>query len=120
LLSGVRLSISSVFGEIYTINEIPVFKTFPSGRWFLSGETFDVKTPIDGSLIARVSKPDWSLVEDSLSMVREVGRWRVRELPGDERGSALCGHCLIFVPLHSARVFIGLGGFRGHPGDPTS
>jgi len=85
LLGGVRLSISSVFGEIYTINEVPVFKTFLSGRWFLSGETFDVKTPIDGSLIARVSKPDWSLVEDSLSMVREVGRWRVRELPGDER-----------------------------------
>ncbi len=36
------------------------------------------------------------------------------------RGSALCGHCLIFVPLHPARVFIGLGGVRGHPKDPTS
>jgi proteasome assembly chaperone (PAC2) family protein len=35
-------------------------------------------------------------------------------------GSALCGHCLIFVPLHPARVFIGLGGVRGHPRDPTS
>jgi nitroreductase len=35
-------------------------------------------------------------------------------------GSALCGHCLIFVPLHPARGFIGLGGVRGHPRDPTS
>ena len=37
MLGGVRLSISSVFGEIHTINEVPVFKTFLSGRWFLSG-----------------------------------------------------------------------------------
>jgi len=86
LSSSVKLSISPDFKDIYLLaDEVPVFKTFLSGKWFLGSETFDVKTPIDGSLIARVSKPDWFLVEDSLRMVREVGRWRVRDLPGDKR-----------------------------------
>jgi len=35
-------------------------------------------------------------------------------------GVQLSCHCLIFVPLHPARVFIGFGGVRGHPRDPTS
>jgi len=29
------------------------------------------------------------------------------------------GHSIISFPLHSTRVFIGLGGVQGHPGDPT-
>jgi len=47
----------------------------------------------------------------------------VNALPGVQllyKFMLFCGHCLILVPPHPTRVFIGLGGVQGHPEDPTS
>lgn len=85
MVEEIKLNISPSFSEIYVADEVPIFKTFIAGEWFLGREVLDIKTPIDGSLIARVSKPSQALVEESLTKAREVGRWRVRELSGDKR-----------------------------------
>lgn len=54
------LKLSSFFESLYTVDEghVPVFKWYLDGEWKepAPGQTFDVDTPIDGSIIARVHR----------------------------------------------------------------
>lgn len=61
------------------------FKTFLAGEWVDSGSYIDVKTPIDLSMIARVSRINWELADKALSMLHLKGRWSARDLPGWKR-----------------------------------
>ena len=62
-----------------------------------------------------------SLQEDKEKLYEYMSKLGLNLKEAESRGgSALCGHRLIFVPLHPARGFIRLRGFRGHPKHPTS
>ncbi len=77
----------SLFREIYTVRSdgVLVFKTYVNGEWVDTGEYFEVHSPIDGSLIALVSIPGKEQVEETLENMYRVGRWNVRDTPGDRR-----------------------------------
>jgi len=57
------------------------FKTFVAG-WVTSDDYIEVRSPIDMSVIGRVPKLRWEVVDKALDIVYEVGRWRVRDIPG--------------------------------------
>ena len=66
--------------------EVPVYKPFLAGTFASEGEGFiNVRSPIDGSLVARVVKPTWDLVDRALETISSYGRWSVRDLPGEKR-----------------------------------
>lgn len=64
------------------VDGIYYFKTFLAGEWVSSGEFFEVRSPIDLSVIGRVPKLSWRAVDETLRIVHDVGRWRVRDIPG--------------------------------------
>ena len=77
-----------VFRGIYTIDEdgIPVFKAFLDSEWRLGrGRLVDDKTPIDNSLIARVTTITVDEARDALRKLYEEGRWKARNTPGEKR-----------------------------------
>lgn len=77
---------SNFFREIFfEKNGMVYYKTFLAGEWVDTGEYLDVKTPIDLSLIAKVSKLSWAHIDVALSRVYEKGRWSARDLPGWKR-----------------------------------
>jgi glyceraldehyde-3-phosphate dehydrogenase [NAD(P)+] len=74
--------LSDVFVER---NSTLFYKTYLAGEWVDTGEYIDVKTPIDLSVIAKVSKVSCPLVDSVLDRVYRYGRWSVRDLPGWKR-----------------------------------
>ena len=77
---------SDLFSDlVYVEDGIPHYKTYLAGEWVDSGEYLDVRTPIDLTTIARVSKLSWNHVDSALSEVYNSGRWSVRDLPGWKR-----------------------------------
>ncbi len=76
-----------VFQDIYAQGRdgVTVFKTFMDGSWTLEGDLLDIRSPIDGSVIARVAKPTWDLVDRGLERVYKYGRWSIRDMPGEKR-----------------------------------
>jgi len=77
---------SSLFGDIVEKRgNVLYFKTYLAGEWVDTGDYIDVYTPIDNSLIARVSKTPWSIIDSVLEVVYSTGRWRVRGIPGWKR-----------------------------------
>mgnify|MGYP001772652340 CR=1 FL=1 len=81
---------ASAFKDIVKVEKgTYVFKTFIAGDWVSAEEYFDVKSPIDLSVIARVPKLKWTTVDNVLDKVYRVGRWSVRDLPGWKRLSIL-------------------------------
>jgi len=80
------LSLDEFFGDSYTVKEgIPVFKPFLGGEWREFDEKRDVRSPIDGNVIAGVYKPDWESVDRALELVYREGRRRARNIPGERR-----------------------------------
>ena len=78
--------LSNVFEDVFSErNGMVYFKTYLAGEWVDSGEYLDVRTPIDLSVIAKVSRLSWSLVDKTLSKVYGSGRWSARDLPGWRR-----------------------------------
>jgi glyceraldehyde-3-phosphate dehydrogenase [NAD(P)+] len=74
------------FKEIYRFEDgIPVFRTFIDGSWLEFPGKINVRSPIDGSLVARVSVPDWEAVDRGLELVYARGRWSIRNIPGERR-----------------------------------
>lgn len=61
------------------------YRTYLAGDWVDSGEYLEVKTPIDLSTIAKVSKLSWDYVDRALDKVYRYGRWTVRDIPGWKR-----------------------------------
>jgi glyceraldehyde-3-phosphate dehydrogenase [NAD(P)+] len=88
----VKLDISSsLFREIFKVDSsgIPTFRSFLSGRW-VDGEIFhDVRSPIDLSVIARISIPRFDDVEEAIDVLNRYGRWDIRNMPGYKRISIL-------------------------------
>lgn len=88
LMDNVILDLKdNLFKNIYRVREdgVLVFKTFIDGQWIDSGDYLEVHSPIDGSLIALVSKPSLELVHKTIDKMYSKGRWAVRDTPGDRR-----------------------------------
>jgi len=84
----VRLEISSpAYKEIYRVGDdgIPVFRSYIAGEWVEGPSLHDVRSPIDLSVIARISLPSGGDVERALEVVYRYGRWDIRNLPGYKR-----------------------------------
>jgi glyceraldehyde-3-phosphate dehydrogenase [NAD(P)+] len=63
-----------------------VFRTFIDGSWLEFPGKINVRSPIDGSLVARVSVPDWEAVDRGLELVYARGRWSIRNEPLPPQG----------------------------------
>jgi len=75
------------FKDIYTIDPdgIPVFKTYLAGEWVTTKDVEDVKSPIDLSVYSRVPKLNYEIVDNTLNVVYNKGRWAIRDFPGEKR-----------------------------------
>ncbi|MCP8315495.1 MAG: aldehyde dehydrogenase family protein, partial [archaeon] len=82
------LKLSEFFEPIYTKGPdgIPFFKMFINGEWFssTSNKVIDVDTPIDGSIIARISNASKEDVDKAIDVAYE-SRQKIRDIPGIER-----------------------------------
>jgi len=78
---------NEIFDEIYRIGEddIPEFKTYAAGEWIFGERFSEVRSPIDGRVIARVSILNEEQVEGIVSKVYEKGREEIRDYPGEKR-----------------------------------
>jgi glyceraldehyde-3-phosphate dehydrogenase [NAD(P)+] len=84
----VKLEIySPAFKEIYRVDGdgIPVFKNYIAGEWVEGKAFYDVRSPIDQSVIARISIPALGDIERALEIIYKYGRWDIRNLPGYKR-----------------------------------
>lgn len=78
---------SGIFDDIWREGEdgIPKFATYVGGKWLFTDKTVEVRSPIDGSVIARVSLVRNDLARKATSLAYERGRFAMRETPGDRR-----------------------------------
>jgi len=75
-----------IFSNIYVATDgVYHFKTYVVGEWIDSKEYIEIKTPIDGSIIARVPKLSWDEIDKALDIVYNIGRWSIRDIPGWKR-----------------------------------
>lgn len=82
----------SVFNEIYEeVDGIYRFKAFVAGKWTLAEDFIDVRSPIDLSVIAKVSKLTWGDADRALDVIHNSGRWSIRDIPGWKRLEILNG-----------------------------
>lgn len=83
-----RLQLSDLFDKVYspTADGIPGFKLFIGGKWVTSStrKVFEIKTPINGAVIARVQQAGEPDVEDTIEAAYE-NRQAIRDIPGIER-----------------------------------
>ncbi|GAB6135046.1 NADP-dependent glyceraldehyde-3-phosphate dehydrogenase [Thermococcus prieurii] len=81
---------SELFREVWREGEdgVPEFATYVDGEWLFTGRTAEVRSPIDGSVIARISLADGDLARKAVSTAYERGRSAIRETPGDRRVKA--------------------------------
>jgi glyceraldehyde-3-phosphate dehydrogenase [NAD(P)+] len=84
----VKLELSSSdFKEIYKLDKdgIPIFKNYIAGEWIESENFLNVKSPIDQSIIAKMSIPSTNDIEKALDIINKQGKWDIRNLPGYKR-----------------------------------
>ena len=76
-----------IFKEIYRIGEDGVleFKNFIGGKWRFCEKFFDVKSPIDGSIIARVTIPKSETLNFAIDSAYLEGRKNIRNYQGQKR-----------------------------------
>lgn len=89
-----RIEIPDEFSEIYEMDDrgIPQFKLFSGGKWHFGEkkEFIDVNSPIDGSLIARISKASESDADGVLRKAYD-SRLLIRRMPAVERAGIMSG-----------------------------
>ncbi|AFZ70978.1 NAD-dependent aldehyde dehydrogenase [Caldisphaera lagunensis DSM 15908] len=74
------------FKDLYNIEDgIPVFKYFVNGEWKSSYDKAKIVSPIDNNTIAYISRPSETEVENAIDNIYKVGRWKIRDMPGDQR-----------------------------------
>ena len=62
-----KIEYSDYFKSIVEINNnIPYFKILIGGKWVMGESYLDVNSPINGQVIAKISKMDVSLADESL------------------------------------------------------
>jgi len=83
----VTLSLNKAeFKDLYRIeNGVYLFKTYLAGEWFSTGETLDVRSPIDSSVFAKVPRVGPEVVEKVVTLAYTKGRREVRDTPGEKR-----------------------------------
>ncbi|KPU62782.1 aldehyde dehydrogenase [Thermococcus sp. EP1] len=76
-----------IFDAIYQIGKdgVPEFKTYTAGEWSFGEDFYEVKSPINGKVIARVSKLSKDQVERIIEKVYDKGREEIRSYPGEKR-----------------------------------
>jgi len=88
VMGSVEIKLGRIFSEIYEEGPdgVPEFKTFIDGSWTRSSEgtTFDLRTPIDGSVIARVQRCNESDLERAVRAAKENQR-KIRSLAAIDR-----------------------------------
>ena len=79
--------INKMFDEIYQIGTdgILEFKAYLAGEWILGSELRDVTSPIDGKIIARISKVNAKQIQETLEKVHKIGRDQIRSYSGENR-----------------------------------
>ncbi|MEZ0289465.1 MAG: NADP-dependent glyceraldehyde-3-phosphate dehydrogenase [Sulfolobales archaeon] len=77
----------SRFSDIVKIDPegVPRFKTFLAGEWVETLEYSNVYSPIDESVIARVPKLSYDIVDKAIDKIYRSGRWSARNMPGYKR-----------------------------------
>jgi glyceraldehyde-3-phosphate dehydrogenase [NAD(P)+] len=83
----VSLGLSRFFQDCFTLKEdVPEFKMFLGGRWMESSvrKLIDVRSPIDGSVIARVQAGVAADAEGAAVIAHESRR-RIRDIPAIDR-----------------------------------
>ena len=82
------LKLDHVFDGLFDVGSdgIPVFKMYVSGRWrsSSSGKTQEIKSPIDGTLLARVASAGDEDVMAAVGSAYE-SRHKIRDIPAIER-----------------------------------
>lgn len=74
------------FSDIVQWGDVPSFKIPVGGEWEVGEAGYaEVRSPIDQSVIAKVSKPSKSQVKKALAVAYERGRWDIRNMPGEKR-----------------------------------
>lgn len=64
---------------------VPSFRAYLAGEWWGGGEWFDVRSPIDASVIARVPRVALAEANGMLENLYTKGRWEFRDVPGGRR-----------------------------------
>ncbi len=83
-----RIELGDFFKALYESgrNGLPEFKMYINGEWVSSetGETIDVDSPIDNSIVGRVAKAGAKDIEDAINSAYE-NRKKNRELPAIDK-----------------------------------
>jgi glyceraldehyde-3-phosphate dehydrogenase [NAD(P)+] len=76
-----------IFSDIFRIGEdgLPEFKNFFGGKWRFCEKFMDIKSPIDDSLIARVTIPKIEVIKFGIDSAYQDGRKNIRNYPGQKR-----------------------------------
>ncbi len=83
----IRFSFSEFFRDCYSFdNGLPIFKIFVEGSWqeSSSGETIEIDSPIDDSLIARVQKATAGDMDRAVKVAYSSKR-KIRDIPAIDR-----------------------------------
>ncbi|MEM2967591.1 MAG: aldehyde dehydrogenase family protein [Candidatus Caldarchaeum sp.] len=87
-MEPIRIQLSRIFTDLYEEDRdgYPVFGTFINGAWSISPEhpTFNVYSPIDGSVLARVQKCDVAEAGRAVSSARD-SQHKIRSLAAIDR-----------------------------------
>jgi hypothetical protein len=87
-MGSVEIKLGRIFSEIYEEGPdgVPEFRAFVDGSWTRSsdGTTFDLRTPIDGSAIARVQRCNESDLERAVRAAKENQK-KIRSLAAIDR-----------------------------------
>lgn len=79
------LKLSKEFSEIYDLEDgTPVFRFFINGEWVKGGKTSEIRSPADGSLVAKVYQSTVDDVNRAVQSAKE-NQQKIRDLAGIER-----------------------------------
>ena len=81
------LNKNKIFDPIFEVgsDNLPIFKNYLCGKW-VKGETIeDLKSPIDGTVYAHVSKLSSKQMDEVVNTIYGKGRDAIRNFPGNQR-----------------------------------
>jgi glyceraldehyde-3-phosphate dehydrogenase [NAD(P)+] len=88
LMESMKIQLSNgIFREIYRFGNdgIIEFKNFIGGKWLFCDKFMEIKSPIDGSVIARVTVPKSETMNLAITSAYQDGRKNIRNYPGQKR-----------------------------------
>lgn len=96
----VRVDVPDFFSGAVAPGDIPTLQLFVGGKWVPAGDgaTFEVRSPIDGSVIARAAKATTDDVEDAVAAARG-SRANFRSMPAADR-LEICAHAATILQEH--------------------